>query len=389
MNGSIILIYFFINEALKQFDSFLCYLVDYLNDNDIDYRFFVRADNNLQIRNKIKKLTILEGEELSGYRKFLLLYTKKKELRKTISDYSKEEKPSFVYFRDNPFYSKFFLSILKKNNPNLKNGFQLTFPFYKERGVLSRFIKKIYVQEMKKMHYVFPISQKMNEELVESGIHIESLIIPMGIDERSIIKPIKERPRNDELIKMIYVGSLRYVEEFFRIMKRVIEKTDNSVKINVIARETSEFNKRNNRIFLDLMETLDHHQRQRLQLKINLSLEETLKEISSSDIGISYIPQNKIYWESSPTKTYEYLLMAKPCVASNTVEEHCFLFQNQNFFSLSSNDIEEFSNKLISFSKKSKEELSKYCIMGQKWVIENRSYKNMMQTLFDLIQLLS
>jgi len=160
MNGSIILIYFFINEALKQFDSFLCYLVDYLNDNDIDYRFFVRADNNLQIRNKIKKLTILEGEELSGYRKFLLLYTKKKELRKTISDYSKEEKPSFVYFRDNPFYSKFFLSILKKNNPNLKNGFQLTFPFYKERGVLSRFIKKIYVQEMKKMHYVFPISQK-------------------------------------------------------------------------------------------------------------------------------------------------------------------------------------------------------------------------------------
>jgi glycosyltransferase involved in cell wall biosynthesis len=75
--------------------------------------------------------------------------------------------------------------------------------------------------------------------------------------------------------------------------------------------------------------------------------------IALSDVGLSFLEDNRVYQMSPPQKVIEYMAAGKPVIA-NTIQTHSILIKNEYNGFLTDNDPAKISEKIL-FLKENRE----------------------------------
>jgi glycosyltransferase involved in cell wall biosynthesis len=156
--------------------------------------------------------------------------------------------------------------------------------------------------------HVTVISASLARKLGLGTVHV----LPLGAD------PVETPPKDFCALRLLYVGTLhgRRIEDTVKAFHRFYVEAGHAVEMSY-----------------DVIGDAPHGERDRLQAWVkDHGLEEVVslpgfihqrdlaRYYEKCNVGVSYIPINRIYDCQPPTKTFEYLLAGLPVIATNTSE---------------------------------------------------------------------
>ncbi|MHC1756372.1 MAG: glycosyltransferase family 4 protein [Methanosarcina sp.] len=264
--------------------------------------------------------------------------------------------------------------------------FQYSFPFVeaynlkKSQHIYFYFIGflRTHIQRtiFKKADLLFPISKWMKAELLKKGVSNKKMMpLPMGVNPESFSfntngSLIRQQFNLDNSKIVLYVGSMDKLRSLSIIVYAALKV----------------INQYSNVKFLIVGEGNDRVELEKLSVSLgigdnflftgNVPYSDVSSFIAIADICLSPIPPLNIYMVSSPTKLFEAMVMCKPVVANEEIPEQKEILEESGGGILVKFDSESFTEGILRLLKEP-ESAVKMGECGYRWVVKNRSYKNM------------
>ncbi|MHA1343131.1 MAG: glycosyltransferase family 4 protein [Promethearchaeota archaeon] len=184
------------------------------------------------------------------------------------------------------------------------------------------FYDKLVAFEASFFDKVIILNSKLKDKLFNKNPSVNIYIIPLGVNIKRFVNIKKDISIwqnygfSNKTRILIYIGDLgksRKLENMLKAFKIVLRKKINhEIKLVIIGGEKRDIERLKNKsrdlllhndvVFLGKVPYLD-----------------VPKYLVNSDIGLAYIPKNKVYNFQPPLKTLEYLAASLPVVATNTL----------------------------------------------------------------------
>ncbi len=295
-----------------------------------------------------------------------------------LKDILKEERFDIIQVRNSIFEA--LLALYIKRKYTMPFVFQYSFPIYDVQHFyqLTRSFLKyaLFRYVLPKADFIFPISKWMASELLKEGIPKSKMMpLPLGVNpELFSLKKDGSKIReiyclNSEKV-ILYVGTmdkLRELSILIQAFSKVRMQKDN-VKLLMVGTGDDKI-------------TLED-----IALKLGIQNDviftgqvpyfDVPDYIAAADVCLCPVPPLPIYKVSSPTKMFEYMVMAKPVVANEEIPEQKEVIEESGGGVLVKFDDKSFANGIIELLDKS-EEAKEEGKKGHEWVVKNRSYENM------------
>ncbi|EPJ45708.1 MAG: hypothetical protein OFPII_25720 [Osedax symbiont Rs1] len=193
----------------------------------------------------------------------------------------------------------------------------------------------------------FIVQSEGMKALIKENFNIKHniLALPMGVNFKAIDRFLKSvNPEKSKDIIITYMGSVDYsrnINFVIEVFEEVIKKQPNC-KLLLIGGSVNSSSEK------DILENI---KRKKLELKVTLTGHLTRQKawelFSTSSLSISYIPRNKFFDVSSPTKFIESIALKVPVVASD-IPDQVHLAQKLGVSEMIvNNNIHDFSDKII------------------------------------------
>jgi glycosyltransferase involved in cell wall biosynthesis len=177
------------------------------------------------------------------------------------------------------------------------------------RNPLRRWWQDLFLRaESLWFRHVTVISASLARKLGLARVHI----LPLGAD------PIETSPKDFAALRLLYVGTLqdRRIEDTVRAFHRLYRTGDGRV---VMTYDVVGDGPNGERDRLHAW-VKDHGLDQVVSLPGFVHHRDLAQYYEKCNVGVSYIPINRIYDCQPPTKTFEYLLAGMPVIATKTSE---------------------------------------------------------------------
>lgn len=270
------------------------------------------------------------------------------------------------------FYNTLKNALALRNKLKFKLIFQLSFPhFYRpshQSLIEKKWVKSCFLWMKYKLNLFLlnsaisrcdgflPISNLMVDEFFQN-IQTPYLAMPMGVDE--FYTPIL---KDNKSMRFIYIGAVdinRQLDVFFADFSRA--KSDFVFDIF-----TFDYDYAASILPNDV----------RFKLHKGIDKIELFRLMREYDVGVFYVPLNRLYNLSSPTKVMDYCACGIVPFTS-PVKECCELFDNKSAFFVG----DDLASQVDSICTLSKNDLFDMSCMASKIVKENRSYEALGQKL--------
>jgi glycosyltransferase involved in cell wall biosynthesis len=223
---------------------------------------------------------------------------------------------------------------------------------------------------------IFPISDWMKQSLAYQGISVDKMIaLPLGGDVR--INP--DRISGDEIRTklnlqgkrvLVYVGAMdriRRLEFLLNVLKIVENQIDDGVKLLMVGDSKD----KGDMLYLRQV-AKELNIEQNVVFVGRIPRCEVPRYIKVADLGVSPIPPYSFYMASSPTKTLEYMTLAKPVVCNNIPDQREVITQSSAGLCVDY-DEHQFASAIVELlaNPKRAQEMGR---AGRRYVEERRNY---------------
>jgi glycosyltransferase involved in cell wall biosynthesis len=224
---------------------------------------------------------------------------------------------------------------------------------------------------------VFPISQRMQQNLVQDGIDPKKMVvIPLGVDASVEVDEREGRLMRDryglgEAPVAIYFGEMgksRQLDFLMRAFQKVLVEVPEARLLMVGKSAVSEKE-------VDWLKQVakDLGVFEHTIFTGAVPRKDVPSYILAADISVSPIVPLPAYVLSSPTKLVESLIMGRPVVA-NDIPEQVSVIENGGGGIITSYKEEEFANGMIRLLK-DRDTARLFGQKGKRYIAENRSYE--------------
>jgi glycosyltransferase involved in cell wall biosynthesis len=255
------------------------------------------------------------------------------------------------------------------------------------KGAVGLFLRNLL---LRRCDLVFPISEQMMETLSRYRVAQESMVpLTEGVDASSDPKRfddeaqiIRERLGFGAKKIVIYVGTMsrfRQLDFLLKAFKLVLAQHSDAQLLMVGDGRTSED-----------VEWLKR-EAERLALKENVTVTGWIPKakipayIRISHLGVSPVPINRIYVNSSPIKLLEYLALGIPAVASDIPEQRKVIQESGGGMCVPWN-VAEFADGITSILNLTQSERCEMGQHGRAWVQKNRDFSILAAKVYEAFE---
>ncbi len=274
-------------------------------------------------------------------------------------------------------------TIKLKEKCNFKVGFRLSFPKRMARyrmeeaenrnSLLSFFNNKIIAYNetnlINKCDIFLPTSTRMKQDYFKD-VHINTFELPSAINPESLEDKDVSK---DEVMRFFYIGTFDRLRDF-RVVLRAFDSLKDEKFILMLATKEEEYMENLLKMFPDLKEKIEI---------CHVKSHEKYKElVLKSDVGISLLPDLKLFNSSTPIKVIDFYTWGTPCIMSENSVNYSVFDANISGW-LSEFDEISIAKKLkyiISLSKKEVHQVGK---KGQEKLLLLRNYETIAKNLSD------
>lgn len=239
-----------------------------------------------------------------------------------------------------------------------------------------------------KADLIFPISDQMRETLASYGISSERMItLPEGVDTSIDPETLNEeahvlRKKLSLQAKkvIIYVGTMNRFRQLDFLLEafKVLLQYHQDVHLLMVG---------TGKVPGDLDWLKEKATELDIKCKVTFTgfvpREKAHAYIRTSDVGVSPIPPNKVFMNSSPVKLLEYLALEVPVVASDIPEQRKVIKESGSGICVPWN-VEKFAsgmNKLLSLTAKERRAMGK---RGRIWVQRYRDFAILAEKVYNI-----
>lgn len=312
----------------------------------------------------------------------------------------------FSLVRDNSYdfvlvKDKFFAAImglLATRKANLKFIYWLSFPypeasllkakqkdsrhpvFYRIRGLIFGIL--LYRIICRFSDHIIVQSEEMKRQMVLRGVKASKMTaLPMGVDEEILRFSTTGDPLEKKSI--VYLGALnriRKLEFLLQAFALIADKHKNTIIYFV-----GDSDDPSDRAYLE-------SEAQRLNISEQVSFtgflprDDALEYVNNASVCVSPIPPGPIFNVSSPTKTLEYMALAKPVVA-NDIPDTLEVLKGSGGGICTPYQIKPFS-KAMDWILEHPSEAGKMGELGRDYIIQHRTYSALadhLESTFDAL----
>lgn len=268
-----------------------------------------------------------------------------------------------------------------KDKYNFKVGFRLSFPkrmakyetdeANNKSSILSLINHKIssYYETglINKCDIFLPTSKQMKDDYFQD-VKTDVFEIPSAIDPNNIQS---KTLNSDDKIRFFYIGTFDKLRKFSTVLK-AFEKLEYENYILMIATKEEKYLEKLLEKFPSLKE--------KIQICVVKTNQEYQNLVMSSDVGISLLPNVKLFNSSIPIKVFEFYSWETPCLISDISINNTIFDDNVNAW-FSKFDPESITKKLTYITTLSKEEIHQVAKKGQEKLLKDRNYEIIAQEL--------
>jgi glycosyltransferase involved in cell wall biosynthesis len=324
-----------------------------------------------------KRIPIIFTAGLRYLRKFIFL-----------NHFLRKDSYSIIQIRNNLVDG--MLAIYYKKMFNVKFVFQYSFPKRFDVPENARMKSVLFVINwlnkaqlnliLNNSDLILPISTWMKDDLLRRGIPESKIFpLPMGVNPDTFSAEIQDIELREKFVKgtstlILYQGSLSKLRRL-EIMLRAIEKvkhTKPDIKLLIVGDGDGRKDLENICTQLGIINEVI--------FTGTVPYSEMPRYISIADICLCPVPPDPIFMVSSPTKMFEYMVMKKPIIANSEIPEQCEVFKSSKCGLLVNFSSDSFAAGILYLMTHTLEAQS----MGQngyRWVIDNRTYKMLADSL--------
>jgi len=232
---------------------------------------------------------------------------------------------------------------------------------------------------LRKADLIFPISDQMKETLAKYGVSPSRMVaLPEGVDalvepsqfDSAALKIRRELGIENKRV-MIYVGTmnrLRGLDLLLRALKSVRTQIP-AVHLLMVGDGREPEDIAWLREAARELDVLDRVTFMGMIPRAQVSI-----YIRASDIGLSPVPPNFVYLNSSPIKILEYLALEIPCVASDIPSQRHIIEESQGGLCVAHEET-AFTNAIVSLLKQDQAERKAMGKKGHAYVSRVRDFK--------------
>lgn len=206
-----------------------------------------------------------------------------------------------------------------------------------------------------------PTSTQMKDDYFQD-VKTDIFELPSAIDPGNLQA---KTLNTDDKIRFFYIGTFDKLRKFSTVLK-AFEKLTHENYILMLATKESKY-------LEQLLEKFPS-----LQDKIEICVVKSNKEyqefVMRSDVGISLLPDTKLFNSSTPIKIFEFYSWETPCLISDNSINSAIFDDNINSW-LSKFDEESIAKKLNHIVTLSKEEIHQIAKKGQEKLLKVRNYE--------------
>lgn len=251
------------------------------------------------------------------------------------------------------------------------------------QGTVGLFLRNFLSRRSK---LLFPISDQMKETLAGYRIPLNSMVVlPEGIDASMDPKLYEDKAQSirkelglkDKKV-IIYVGTMsrfRQLDFLLEVFKLVLGQYPDAHLLMVGGGRTSED-----------IEWLER-KAERLGIKTEVTMtgwvprKKVPAYICGCQLGVSPVPVNRVYVNSSPIKLLEYLALGIPAVASDIPEQRKVILESGGGMCVPWN-VTEFANAINNILGLTQSERCAIGRHGRVWVQKNRDFSVLAGTAY-------
>lgn len=338
----------------------------YLNKYfDVKTIFFSKFKHGVEIRE--------DGQILVSEKYKSKLFSKLKEKNIDVCEYD------FVIVRNDGDILRQALKL--RENCKFKIGFRLSFPkrmaqYRKDEAQKSSSLLTLINNKLSafnetnlinKCDIFFPTSKQMKEDYFQD-VNIKTYELPSAIDPKGLQEKTFDK---SETIKFFYIGTFDKLRSFSTVLNAFNDLKDENFILMLATKET-QYRKTLLEKFPDLTDKIELY-----EVKNNKEYHDL---VDKSDIGISLLPDMKLFNSSTPIKIFDFYSWGTPCILSdNNINRSIFDDNISAWFSTF--DEASISKKLKYIISLSKEDIRKVGKNGQEKLLEVRNYETIAKNL--------
>lgn len=280
---------------------------------------------------------------------------------------------SFVIVRNDTEILKKIVKL--KSKCHFKIGFRLSFPkrMAKYRNdeannsssLLSMLNNKISAFNeaslINKCDVFLPTSMQMKEDYFQD-VKIDTFELPSAIDPKKLEN---KKLSTDDTMRFFYIGTFDKLREFSTVLKAFNNLKDENFVLMLSTKE-NEYRKQLLEKFPDIKDKIETY-----DVKSNDDYHDL---VLKSDVGISLLPDIKLFNSSTPVKIFDFYSWGTPCIMSDNSINHSVFDDNLNGW-FSKFDENFISKKLKYIISLSKEDIQKVGKNGQEKLLQVRNYE--------------
>lgn len=225
---------------------------------------------------------------------------------------------------------------------------------------------------------IFPISGPMAVQLATKYGIPDSKLYPMRMGINRDELPFHVTPKSiSKEIKLIYAGTLSVYRKLERMIEGVLQLQDKyphqNITITLLGGTMEEFK--------TLIETFSKKDLTgTVKYAGFLPRKEVFSLINHSHIGVSYIPDDRMFIDASPTKLYEYLACGLPVIGTSCVLEQKDLINHTGAGVLCDDSADGVTNALIELIERYAFYADK-ALLSREMILKENSYTTYQKTI--------
>ena len=315
-----------------------------------------------------------------GHRIFAPYRYKKKGLFNVLNELIDIDKFDIVIVRN--LYPLLKQAIDERNFRKFKLGFWKSWPhtyrrFYQSKienkSILRKFVEykiKDYLNKskIKQCDFFMPITSSFKDSFF-SEIDIPTYSLGMGFDGNMFDC---NRSTKNHTVHFVYIGTIDKIRQTLLVVKAFHQISGDFV-FDLYTKSSNEEVRKIQKLIAD---------DGRVSLKDPVDRESLPKVLCRYDIGVNFIPNDKIFNTSSPTKIYEYYASGMPALMNYNADFDNFLNENNAF--ISDFNLTSISRNIENIISLSLEDIAKMGIQGKVGLM-HRNYKKMSQDVLSFL----
>lgn len=276
--------------------------------------------------------------------------------------------------------------IKAKQKCHFKVGFRLSFPkrmakYRSDEANKSSSLMTLINNKLSAFHETnlinkcdifFPTSMQMKDDYFQD-VNIPTFELPSAIDPQNLQKKSFD---DSDIIKFFYIGTFDKLRKFSTVLKAFEKLEDEKFILMLATKEET---------YMDhLLESFP-----KLAKKIEIctvkSNDDYHNFVDKSHVGLSLLPDMKLFNSSTPIKIFDFYSWGTPCLLSdNSINRSIFDDNVSGWFSKF--DEESITKKLKFILSLSKDEIKKVGIKGQEKLLEVRNYEIIAKNLAEKLK---